>query len=195
VTPADSIGPVSPTRESDAAVSPRPRIPPVERFDDAQRDALDKTLAGPDGLPLNIFKTLAQEPKLLRRVNSLGGYFVVHGSIPVREREIVILRTASRTRSAYELAHHRRLAVDAGLRAEEIEAAIDPRSPHAWAPADRALLRLTDELIEDDTVSDETWNALPQAWGHVSRLELLVLVGYYRMLAGVLNAVGVEVDA
>lgn len=183
------------TREPDGAVSQPPRIAPVEHFDDAQREALGKTLAGPDGLPLNIFRTLAHRPKLLRRLNSLAGYFVVHGSIPVREREIVILRTAARSHSAYELAHHRRLAAEAGLLAEEIDAATDPCSAYEWAPGDRALLRLTDELMAGDTVSDETWDALAVPWGDVGRLELLVLAGHYRLLAGVLNAVRVEVDA
>lgn len=183
------------TRESDGAVSQPTRIPPIEQPDEVQREALAKTLHGRDGLPLNIFKTLAYRPKLLLRVNSLAGYFPVHGSIPVREREIVILRTAARAHSAYELAHHRRFAAEAGLLQDEIEAAIDPRSTHEWSPGDRALLRLTDELIDEEGLADETWEALADRWGDGGRLELLVLVGLYRMLAGVLNAVRVEVDA
>jgi 4-carboxymuconolactone decarboxylase len=186
---------VTTTRESDGAVSQPPRIPPIEQPDEAQREALAKTLPGRDGLPLNIFKTLAHRPKLLRRVNALAGYFPVHGSIPVREREIVILRTAARAHSAYELAHHRRFAAEAGLLSEEIDAAIDSRSRHEWSPEDRALLRLADELIDEQGVADETWDALADRWGDGGRLELLVLVGLYRMLAGVLNAVRVEGDA
>ena len=183
------------TRESDGALRRLPRIPPVEEFDDAQREALDKTLFGTDGRPMNVFKTLAHQPKLLRRVNSLGGYFVVHGSIPVREREIAILRTAARAGCEYELAHHRRLAAEAGLDGDEIEAAIDPAITHEWATADRAVLRIADELFERDAVADDSWDALADPFGDVGRLELLVLVGYYRMLAGVLNTVRVEVDA
>jgi 4-carboxymuconolactone decarboxylase len=186
---------VTTTPQSGAGLARRPRIPPVAEADDVQREALAKTLPGPDGVPLNIFTTLAHRPKLLRRVNSLGGYFPVHGSVPVREREIVILRTAAGVHSPYVLAHHRRLGREAGLRAEEIEAAIDPLSAHAWSPGDRALLRLAEELLAEDTVSDETWEALAEPWGDAGRLELLVLVGHYRMLGGLLNAVRVEVDA
>lgn len=185
---------VTTTREPDGAVSQPPRIAPIEQADDAQREALSKTLPGRDGMPLNVFKTLAHRPKLLRRVNSLAGYFVVHGSIPVREREIVILRTAARAASAYELAHHRGFAAEAGLSAGEIEAAIDPGSTHIWSQRDGALLRLTDELFLQDGVSDETWESLADPWGDAGRLELLTLVGFYRMLAGVLNAVRVEAD-
>lgn len=183
------------TPQPGAGLDRPPRIPPVGEVDDVQREALGKTLAGPDGRPLNIFATLAHRPKLLRRVNSLGGYFAVHGSVPVREREIVILRTAAGVRSPYVTAHHRRLGRDAGLRPEEIEAATDPALAHPWSPGDRALLRLADELLAEDTVSDATWDALAEPWGDGGRLELLMLVGHYRMLGGLLNAVRVQVDA
>lgn len=172
-----------------------PRVPPVSEVDDAQREALDKTLTGPDGLPLNIFTTLAHRPKLLRRVNALGGYFPLHGSIPVREREIVILRTAGRVRSAYVEGHHRHLGREAGLSADEIDAAADPAASHPWSPGDQALLRFTDELLTYDTVSDAAWDALAEPWGDAGRLELLLLAGHYRMLGGMLNALRVEVDA
>ena len=181
------------TRQPQVAAG-TPRIAPVEEPDDAQREALAKTLMGVDGRPMNVFKTLAHRPKLLRRVNSLGGYFVVHGSIPVREREIVILRTAARAGSAYELAHHRRLAAEAGLSADAVRAAEDPAAEHAWSSEDRALLDLVEDLVADDSVSDATWDALAP-FGDEGRLELLVLVGHYRLLAGVLNAIRVEIDA
>ena len=48
-----------------------PRIPPVEAPDEEQQELLAKTLMGPDGEPLNVFKTLAHRPRLLRRVNNL----------------------------------------------------------------------------------------------------------------------------
>ena len=184
------------TREPDGAVSQPPRIAPIEQADDDQRDALGKTLHGRDGLPLNVFKTLAHRPKLLRRVNSLAGYFAVHGSIPVREREIVILRTAARAHSAYELAHHRRFAAEAGLTPEEIDAAIDPRSTYNWSPRrSRAASARRRAVRRAGHRSDETWDVARRPLGRRGRLELLVLVGLYRMLAGVLNAVRVEADA
>ena len=83
---------------------------------------------GPDGRPLNVFKTLAHRPRLLRRVNALGGYFMAHGAIPVRERESVILRVAARAGSDYEIGQHRWIAAKAGLSAAEIDAAVDPAS-------------------------------------------------------------------
>lgn len=39
-----------------------------------------------DGEPLNIFRTLGHRPVLLKRFNAMGGAFLAHGVLPVRER-------------------------------------------------------------------------------------------------------------
>jgi 4-carboxymuconolactone decarboxylase len=171
-----------------------PRIEPVAEPDDEQRELLAKTYMGPDGRPLAIFTTLATQPRLLRRVNALGGYFMAHGLLPFRERELVILRTAALSRSRYELGQHRLIAERAGLTPEEIDAAADPTFDHPWPDGDRTLLEFTEELLTTDTVSDPTWERLGASYDDHQRLELLMLVGFYRMLAGVLNGIGVELD-
>ncbi len=172
-----------------------PRVCPPAQLNAEQRAQLDKTPPQPSGEPLNVFATLAHRPALLSRVNALGGYFSRAGTIPPRERELAILRTAARVRSGYEEAHHRVTGAELGMTPEEIEAAVDPEATHEWAAPDRALLRFVDEVLEEHTVSDATWTALDGVLDDVQRLELLVLVGFYAMLGGMLNAVGVELEA
>ncbi|MDO8212438.1 carboxymuconolactone decarboxylase family protein [Conexibacter sp. CPCC 206217] len=183
-----------------------PRIPPVTTPDADQAAALAKALPRTDGTPLNIFATLAHVPRLLRRVNGLGGYFAVHGKLPARDRELVVLRTAALTGSTYEAEHHRTIGAAVGLTPEEIEAALavertasadadaSPATAHPWSPADAALLRAADELATERTVTDATWAALGATHDDEERLELLVLVGFYAMLAGVIDAAGIELD-
>ncbi|MGE2832560.1 carboxymuconolactone decarboxylase family protein [Mycobacterium sp. SMC-4] len=171
-----------------------PRIEPVREPDEEQRQALSKTLHAPDGTPVNVFATLAHQPQLMRRVNALGGYFMVHGSIPLRERELVILRVAGTCDSAYEEGQHRWIAGEkAGLSAAEIDAALDPGTSHTWSAEDASLLAFVDELLSTGGVSDSTWASL-ESWGDVKRTELLVLVGFYQMLALVIKGIGVELD-
>jgi 4-carboxymuconolactone decarboxylase len=172
-----------------------PRIAPVSDPDEDQRARLAKTPVGDNGQPLNLFATLAHRPRLLTRVNSLGSCLMFGSVIPARERELVILRTAGRCRCAYEVTHHRSLGAAAGLTAQEIEAALDSASSHPWSVADRALLRVTDELVDGADVSDAAWADLERVLDDSGRVELLVLVGFYRMLAGLLNGARVEVDA
>ncbi|HST42340.1 MAG TPA: carboxymuconolactone decarboxylase family protein [Conexibacter sp.] len=193
-----------------------PRIAPVSAPDAEQAAALAKALPRADGSSLNVFATLAHAPRLLRRVNALGGYFAVHGRISARDRELVVLRVAGRTGSAYEAAHHRAIGAAAGLTGAEVEAALGGERPasgaaapgsaadapdgspppvaHPWAPADAALLRATDELVAERTVSDATWAQLSATRDTPELLELLVLAGFYAMLAGVIDAAGIALD-
>jgi alkylhydroperoxidase family enzyme len=79
-----------------------PRIKPLAHHPEDLAALLAKTLAAPSGEPYNLFTTLAHHPKLLSRFNALGGLFMAHNELPTRDREIVILRVAARTRCAYE---------------------------------------------------------------------------------------------
>lgn len=169
-----------------------PRIPPVDDPDPEQAELLAKTLMGPDGRPLNIFATLARHPLLLKRVNALGGLFMAHGSHSARNREIVILRTGFRVGSEYEWAQHVVIGSRAGLSDEEIERVRRPQRDGDWSEEDRLLLVAVDELSEVDDLSDETWRALDRRFETAQILELVMMVGFYRMLGGYLRSVRVQ---
>jgi 4-carboxymuconolactone decarboxylase len=171
-----------------------PRIEPVQSYSGDAAVAAAKAPQRDDGRPLNVFGTLAHRPALMSRVNALGGYFVNKGLLDFRTRELVILRTAGTSGSAYELYHHRAAGQRSGLSAIEIAAAEDPSSPFAWSDADRALLDVVDELLSVRTVSDERWTALTASFDDDQCVEILMLCGFYAMLAGMLNGLQVEPD-
>jgi AhpD family alkylhydroperoxidase len=171
-----------------------PRLPPVESFDEAQHAALAKSPRRPDGRPLNLFATLVRRPALMARVNALGGYFATRGLLSDRARELVILRVAGTLRCEYEARHHRPVGERAGLTAVELDAAEDPSRAYAWGADDRALLDAVDELLERHELSDERWAALSAALDDDRCLEVLVLTGFYAMVAGTINGAGIEPD-
>lgn len=175
-----------------SASSPGPRIAPVTEPDEEQAALLAKTLLTKDGRPLNLFATLAHNPLLLKRFNALGGFFLRHGELPARERELVILRVAARTGSVYEHAQHVAIGEQVGLSRDEIDRAGGPLD--AWGEQDRTLLRFVDEMVDSDGAGVTTWEALGEHYSDVQLLELALLVGFYRMLAAFLVVVGVEVE-
>jgi 4-carboxymuconolactone decarboxylase len=166
-----------------------PRIPPVSDPSPEVAEILDKTRIGA-GPPLNIFATLARHPRLLKRFNVLGGLFLGRGLVPARERELVILRTAWRTRCEYEFGQHVVLGRRAGLDDEEIRRVTVNGAD--WPAADAPLIRLADELHDGSDVSDELWAALGPRWSQAELLELVALAGFYGMVAGILNAARVQ---
>jgi 4-carboxymuconolactone decarboxylase len=169
-----------------------PRIAPIVDPPEEVAALLAKTTVG-GGRPQAIFRTLAHHPELLRRTNALGGLFMRSKLVAPRDREIVIVRTAWRTGSAYEFAQHRVIAERAGLSAEEV-AALAGGAPATWSTRDQVLIDLVDDLCDGDSVEPATWDALIAVHEVDAALELLILVGFYRLLAGYLNAVGVVPD-
>jgi alkylhydroperoxidase family enzyme len=169
-----------------------PRIPPlpVEGREPRTQELLD-SLRRPDGTELNIFTTLARHPRLLKRWSGFGGV-LLNGSLPARERELLILRTGLLCRAAYEWGQHVPIALAAGLTQDEIDrVAAGPDDP-AWTEPDALLLRAADELHADAVLSDATWTALASQWSDEQLIELCMVVGQYHLVAFTLNSLGVE---
>jgi alkylhydroperoxidase family enzyme len=173
-----------------------PRIDPLppEEWSDLLRRVLEGM---PGGLerPRNVFTTMARHPQLFEPWVRFGGQLLTRGTIPARERELVILRTAINSNSEYEWAQHAPLGRQAGLSDEEIEAARLPIADHDWSEADALILRAVDELDASCTLGDDTWNALSARFDQKQMIEFPMLVGHYRMLAGALNSLRVQVES
>jgi len=107
-------------------------------------------------------------------------------------RELAILRVAWRTGSGYEWRAHLRMGAEAGLSAAQLDAIADGPAAEAWSPLESALLRATDEMIDQHRVGDETWGELTEHFDPAELLELLFVVGGYLCLAAVLNSAGLE---
>lgn len=168
-----------------------PRIAPLTDPDPETAEILAK--AGlHDGKPLNIFATFAHHPRLLKRFLVLGGFFLGRGQLPDRDREIVILRSAWRSGSEYEFGQHTRIGHQAGLAYSEIHALA--REDHGLEGDDAVLIAVADEVSANAVLTDTTWKALTAFYDTQQAIEVIMLAGFYRMLAGVLNTLEVDLE-
>jgi alkylhydroperoxidase family enzyme len=172
------------------------RIPPVAPTDNPAelQETLDRLTPAGSGQALNVFGTLAHHPKLLRDYLPFGSRLLFGGEFPDRDRELVILVTAHLCGCAYEWDHHVRMAKAAGLDEVDVERISSKSGSDRWAPEDALLIEAVKQLVTQHTVSGETWDLLAARYSHRQLLELAMLVGHYAMLAGMLNAAGVEHD-
>jgi 4-carboxymuconolactone decarboxylase len=170
------------------------RLAPVSAPDEEQETALAKAPTLPDGTVRNIFLTLAHHPLLLKRFNAFAGTFIRFGNVPADERELVILRVGARTDAAYELGQHLPLAREAGLADATIDAVLADPPGEALGDWERRLVDFTDRLLDTGDVDDATWAALAGRYDEAQLVELLCLVGFYRMVADFLNVAGVELE-
>jgi alkylhydroperoxidase family enzyme len=175
-----------------------PRIPPLPEGEwkgDIARilEALPQGAEAPLG-SYNIFRTLARHPDLFRSWMPFGGYLLTAGTLPVRDRELLILRTAVRCRSSYEWGQHARIALGLDVDRESIDRVIDGPQADGWTDHEAALIRAVDELHDTAHLSDDTWAALARSYSDSQLIETTMLVGQYHMVAFALNAVGVQLD-
>jgi alkylhydroperoxidase family enzyme len=84
------------------------------------------------------------------------------------------------------------MGAEAGLSTAKLEAISDGPAAEAWSPLEGALLRATDEMIDQHRVGEETWAVLTEHFAPAELLELLFVVGGYLCLAAVLNSAGLE---
>ncbi len=169
----------------------KPRVDPLsdEQLDPEIRERLG------DGPALNIFRTLAHHPKLLKRWLVFGSHILGKNSLEPRERELVILRTGWLCRAEYEWAQHVEIARGSGLSDEEIERIARGADAPDWSERDRALLRAADELHAEQFVSDETWNALSKHYETRQLMDLVFTVGQYTLVSMALNTLGVQLES
>jgi alkylhydroperoxidase family enzyme len=165
---------------------------PEADWDDKIRELLDGASAGAVGRAApNIFTTLVRHPRLFRRWAPFGGVLLT-GTLPARDRELVILRTGWLCQSVYEWGQHVRIGGSAGLSDEEIDRVIDGPAAPGWTSVEAALLTAADELHADACISDPTWATLAGHFSPEQLIELPMLVGQYHLVAFTLNSLGVQ---
>ncbi len=167
----------------------KPRVEPLplEQIDPEMRERLRDR-------PLNIFRTLANHPKLLKRWLVFGNHVLAKSTLPARERELVILRVGWLCRAEYEWAQHVVIARGSGLSDEEIERISRGPDAPGWSELERALLRAANELHEDAFVSDATWSTLAAHYGTQQLMDLVFTIGQYHLVSMALNSLGVQLE-
>lgn len=146
-------------------------------------------------LRLNIFRILCNHPSLFKGLFELGAVFLTFGGLPVRLRELVIMRVAWRSGSAYEWAQHWRLGHKADVPAADLAAVRDGPDHAGFDDAERAALAATDELFDDGALGPDGWARCEALLGGPEAVaELVMLVGHYRMVAGFLRSVDVPLE-
>lgn len=171
-----------------------PRIPLLDEREVQGEAAELLATSHVGGRLLNIFRCLAQHPKLLKRWRVFANHVLGKSTLPLREREILILRTGWLCNSVYEFGQHTEIGLDCGLTEEEIRRITEGPDAPGWSEEDRLLLRAADELHAWSRIGDETWAALARRWDRQQLMDIVFTVGNYTVVAMALNSFGVLLD-
>lgn len=171
-----------------------PRIAPIASPYTEEVSASFAKLMPPGMEPLKLFRTLAHNPRVLRRIQRGG--LLDPGSISLRLRELVILRTCSLCGADYEWGVHAALfAAAAQLDDGALAATCADTTDREWTEQEHLVLRMCDELHTSSTICDALWAELGAAFEKTQLIELVTLAGLYHAVSFVVNATEVDPES
>ena len=170
-----------------------PRIDRVEK----PYTAAEAAILSPrerNGEVLGVWSTCANAPRLCNAWLEFTDYLLRESSLPIRDRELLILRIGYLNQGAYEWAAHRGLALSVGISEDELKDITIGSSADSWSEWDSALLKAAEELHEAALVSEETWTTLSRQYDTRQMMEVVFTVGQYNLVAMYLNSLGVQFE-
>ena len=141
-----------------------------------------------------VYVRMFNNPVLAAKVGALGETLRFNGLLPGDIRELVILYLAERMRIGYEWVHHLGPAEQAGLSPATIAALAEGTMPTDLRPDQVAALAAAGATYELRSIPDQAQGVLTDRFGAAGVVELVSLVGLYRLIAGMIRACDVDIE-
>ena len=175
---------------------PPPRMPPIqpEDFTKETQAFFDRWTGGffKDADKNPVLATFAHHPRLGDLFSQFNVHLLTTNTLPVKERQIAIMRTAWITGATYMWSSHLNTSRLCGLE-PDIYGPIQRGAEDPYFTAfERTVVQATDELVRDHEVSDASWRALMVQWDDKQMLDFLFTVGAYVLVAGVMRSTKVQ---
>jgi 4-carboxymuconolactone decarboxylase len=181
-----------------------PRLAPPG-LDDDQAAVYDEIAHGPrakgrsgqalrdeDGALVGPFNAMVVAPRIGLHLQRLGSAIRYEGALSPRARELAILLCARYEHSAFEWYAHEPAALAAGAGEAALDAILSGAELRLDDPVDQTVVRVATSLLETGDVSDGAHRDAKGMLSDAQLVEIVVLVGYYRMLSVLLRAFRVE---
>lgn len=143
----------------------------------------------------NLWLTLMHNTRVLRGLLLFGSRLMPFGELERRDTELVILRVAWLTRARYEWGQHVEVGLKVGLQAADIRRVAAGPTAVGWSPRQQSLVQACDDMINAHCIAESTWTALQTHFSDRLMVEVVMLIGWYQGLAGVLNSTGIPLEA
>jgi alkylhydroperoxidase family enzyme len=170
---------------------PRIPYPDLDKATPEVREMLGRLPA-----PANIFNMMAHAQTCLKPVMKLGGTLLGKLELDPRLRELCLLRAVRLEGGDYEWVQHVPIARDLGATEAQIAALENDDDEAACFDArEKAALRFTREVVVEVRASEAT---VAEARKHLSDrelVELILMAGFYIMLARLTETLGIETEA
>lgn len=186
--PRDRLGRRLPSEYDDAQGALHSAIVSEERL----RSPSSALLRSRDGALEGPFIAMLESAAIGMRLEALGGALRFEGALPGRLRELVILATAVSCRCSYEWHAHTPVARMEGITDDYLEALLDGCLPARVSEEDALLLEVVGVICDGRSMSDDVYWSARARYGESGLVEIVCLVGYYRLLATLTGVFQIE---
>lgn len=171
------------------------RLPlvPVEPDDPALKAMFEEVRARGIEVP-NVYRTLGHAPAMLRAWLDMAWQLRLNAKTARALRELVILRAAQLAGVDYEWAHHVEMARAAGVSQARIDALHNWQASPLFDEAERAALRMAEEVTKGPGASAETMAELACHYGADAQVELVLTASFYACVGRFLTSFAVELE-
>lgn len=145
---------------------------------------------------LSVFRVLLQHPVLAKRVcDLLISLLFTDNQLNPRLRELLIMRIGWVTGAVYEWTQHWRVATQMDIAEADILAVRDWQQSDLLSDEDKAILKATDDVLQQGSISDEAWSACCE---HVKteaeRVELVLAIGNWGLFSQLLKSLKIPLE-
>ena len=141
----------------------------------------------------HLYQVLGNQPPALEAFLGMSNYIRDRSSLDAGLREMAILATAHTIDQPYEIAHHRPVALRAGVAPEKLDA-IASGSDEGLEPLERAVVTYARQVTSRRDVDEDVLRELRAGLTDPGLTDLVVTVGWYHLCAAVLGPLHVEVE-
>jgi alkylhydroperoxidase family enzyme len=151
------------------------------------------TAIGDDGALLGPFNPWLHEPKFGHPIWELVKAISTSPALPKPIREVAILVTGAKFRSAYELYAHVLVAERRGLPDDKIATIVAGQRPGDLTREEAIAYDLASALLETGVLPELTYQQAVKTFGQHATAELIYLIGVYCLVSVTLNGFDVPV--
>jgi 4-carboxymuconolactone decarboxylase len=172
---------------------PRYELLDETKLDATQRKVWDECKAGPRGAVPPPVHVWLKSPGLAEHAHKLGAHVRFGTGFTNKQTEIAILMTARYWTAQFEWVAHVRLALNAGIPQDVIDAIAERKTPHFTDPDDQIVYDFCRDYYDDHRVDQATYDRVVARFGEKGIVDLAGLIGYYSFVSVTLNTFEVPI--
>ncbi|MEM7524459.1 MAG: carboxymuconolactone decarboxylase family protein [Pseudomonadota bacterium] len=142
----------------------------------------------------NLYRVLGASPDMLKAWIDFAWALRLEAKTPRGLRELSIMRGAQLSGVAYEWAHHRPMALKAGVDEAKLAALDHWRESDFYSEEERAVLQMTDEITAGSGAAEATMARLSALFTPEGVVELTLTASFYVCVSRLLTSLDVDVE-